>query len=172
MKTDLITKFVRIIVILIVLLIGLTSLLIYIYLSKCPEEKTYFRDVVYQSDDISEQIIMNRSLYRYSANFIDTDFNPQMGKQLFKDNCMSCHMVGEGINSTGPSLFNLFERIPHNPSWIFEYLKDSKNLIKEGDKYAIEFKRKSKLVKYDHRFTNLNKTELNDLIGFIGMNKK
>jgi cytochrome c2 len=58
------------------------------------------------------------------------------GKKLFKANCTSCHYRSER-QSTGPGLAEITTRAP-SKEWVFNYIKDSREMLKKGDPYALK----------------------------------
>jgi len=56
------------------------------------------------------------------------------GETLFKQNCASCHKVQSQL--IGPALKGITER--RDEAWIIKWVKNSGQVIKSGDKYAVE----------------------------------
>ena len=62
----------------------------------------------------------------------------QVGENLFKSNCSSCHYVGpEEKKLIGPGLDGeIFEE--HSEEWLYKWIRNSAELIESGDKVANE----------------------------------
>lgn len=59
------------------------------------------------------------------------------GDVLFKANCARCHSGNLQVNSTGPALFGIFERVPSR-EWLYPWIKNSAAVIATGDDYAVK----------------------------------
>ncbi|MEZ5045506.1 MAG: cytochrome c3 family protein [Chitinophagaceae bacterium] len=59
----------------------------------------------------------------------------QDGKALFQANCASCHNPLK--DATGPALKGADSRVP-SKEWLYKWVKNSRSVIDEGDKYANE----------------------------------
>lgn len=59
----------------------------------------------------------------------------QNGEELFKSNCAACHSIGNG-KLVGPDLKNIGQR--RNLDWFIRFVKNSTDLIKSGDKDAVQ----------------------------------
>lgn len=59
------------------------------------------------------------------------------GQALFKANCARCHSMNLQVNSTGPGLFGIFDRVPSR-EWLYPWIKNSAAVIATGDSYAVE----------------------------------
>lgn len=59
------------------------------------------------------------------------------GGVLFKANCARCHSGNLQVESTGPALYGVFDRVP-NREWFYPWIKNSAALIASGDDYANE----------------------------------
>ncbi len=63
--------------------------------------------------------------------------DPVKGKQIFNQNCASCHSLDR--KGTGPALRNVAARLEEeglDSEWIYAWVKNSAGLIKSGDSYA------------------------------------
>jgi len=56
------------------------------------------------------------------------------GKTLFKDNCKSCHTIGNG-KMVGPDLKDIDKK--RSEAWLFKWIKSSKSLIEANDPEAV-----------------------------------
>lgn len=61
------------------------------------------------------------------------------GEKLYKYNCVSCHTIGKGVLE-GPDLKNI--NYPKDAKWLFAFVRSSQNMIKKGDKKAIQLNQK------------------------------
>ncbi len=59
------------------------------------------------------------------------------GGVLFKANCARCHSGNLQVNSTGPALYGIFERVPSR-EWLYPWIKNSAAVIETGDEYAVK----------------------------------
>lgn len=59
------------------------------------------------------------------------------GLVLFKANCSRCHSPNLQVNSTGPALFGVMERVP-SEEWLYPWIKNSAAVVQSGDDYAVE----------------------------------
>lgn len=57
------------------------------------------------------------------------------GAKIFKQRCAACHKVGKG-KLVGPGLYGSRER--NSDEWLIKWVKNSQNLVKSGDKYAVK----------------------------------
>jgi hypothetical protein len=169
MTTDPIIRYSNLIVLLTIVIIGLLAFVLYDkYKTPANDDAKAFCGTV----DSTRILMDNKNNYRYAANFIDAEFNPEEGRKLFTEKCAMCHSLQRDLKIIGPTLFNLFDYIPSKPkNWIFLYLKNTDALIKSGDKYAKEVRTKYAIVNWNHTDSLLTDQSLKDLVGFIGMNK-
>lgn len=84
------------------------------------------------------------------------------GKALFQANCASCHNVWK--DATGPKLRGISERAP-SKEWIYSWVKNSSNLVKSGDKYALEIFGKWKTVMTP--FPSLSNEDIDAIVTYI-----
>jgi cytochrome c2 len=61
-------------------------------------------------------------------------FSQPNGEQLFKTNCTQCHSTGDNI-VIGPGLKDIHKR--RNEAWLIKWIRNSQEVIKSGDAYAI-----------------------------------
>ena len=168
MSDELIPKFTRTIVFLVIVILGLINFIVIDKLKKPQKEDAVIIDSVVDSASI---LMNSKANYRYSANFINADFDPERGRNIFDDKCAMCHSL-HGSTIIGPPLVDVFHHIPTEPKdWIFHYLKNSDSLASTGDKYVKELREKYTVGKWNHTDSLLTKESLTDLIGFIGMMK-
>jgi|GEM_PF-129198 len=59
------------------------------------------------------------------------------GLVLFQANCARCHSTNLQVNSTGPGLFGVMERVP-SEEWLYPWIKNSAAVIETGDDYAVQ----------------------------------
>lgn len=57
------------------------------------------------------------------------------GAKLFQANCLQCHSVGKGV-VIGPDLKDINKR--HSEDWLIKWIKNSREIINSGDKYAVD----------------------------------
>jgi mono/diheme cytochrome c family protein len=65
------------------------------------------------------------------ANLPYSNQHIMKGKALFDEQCFSCHFIGK--EGEGPSLGSITKRRP----WLIAFIKNSQNVIQEGDAYAV-----------------------------------
>ncbi len=86
----------------------------------------------------------------------------QDGKNLFKTECSSCHVISSQ-RFVGPGLANVHER--HTKEWFFKFVKSSQTVIRSGDPYAVSlFKKYNNILMPDH---SLSDTELDVLYEYL-----
>lgn len=86
--------------------------------------------------------------------------------EIFKNNCATCHTVGQG-QLIGPDLAHIQER--RSDDWIIKFIKSSQTVIKSGDKYADSlFKAFNQMPMPDH--PNLTENQIKQLLAYIGAN--
>ena len=78
-------------------------------------------------------MLFSVSLFSQSENA-----DPAKGKQIFNQNCASCHSLDR--KGTGPALRNVESRLTDDEGldreWIYAWVKNSAGVIKSGDSYA------------------------------------
>lgn len=77
-------------------------------------------------------MLFSVSLFSQSENA-----DPAKGKQIFNQNCASCHSLDR--KGTGPALRNVESRLEEeglDREWIYAWVKNSSGVIKSGDSYA------------------------------------
>lgn len=57
----------------------------------------------------------------------------QTGEELYKENCMDCHSIGQG-DLVGPDLMNVHQR--RTTDWIMRFIRSSDEMIRSGDEVA------------------------------------
>lgn len=57
----------------------------------------------------------------------------EIGQQLFRVHCQSCHNIGSQL--IGPDLKGATER--HEEEWLLKFIRNSQEVIKSGDEYAV-----------------------------------
>lgn len=61
----------------------------------------------------------------------------EVGKQLFKTNCASCHNRNMKDNLTGPALGGTQERWAGREALLYDWIRNSQAVIASGDSYAV-----------------------------------
>jgi mono/diheme cytochrome c family protein len=80
------------------------------------------------------------------------------GKELFSNNCTSCHQISDQV-VVGPGLKGVDKRRPL--PWIIAFVKNSQKVIQSGDKYANEiFNKFNKTVMPPHDFSDADITSI------------
>ena len=87
---------------------------------------------------IFKSIIFNLLFFFVSLTQIGFSQDVDVGAQLFKANCASCHYLGpEEKKLIGPGLSNeIFEE--YSLDWLYSWIRNSSELIESGDKQAVE----------------------------------
>jgi cytochrome c2 len=91
--------------------------------------------------------------------------SPEMvkGKELFENNCKSCHATSDEI-VIGPGLKGISQR--RDLAWITKWVQNSGNVIKSGDKYANEI-----FIKYNKiqmtAFDKLSGEDVKSIVSYI-----
>lgn len=84
------------------------------------------------------------------------------GEVNFKKICMACHTIGKGA-LVGPDLKDVSSS--RDESWLIDFIKSSRTLIKSGDKDAIDiFNKYNKMPMPDHNFSD---AEVKDILSYI-----
>jgi mono/diheme cytochrome c family protein len=89
----------------------------------------------------------------------------QVGKDLFMANCARCHHPHLEKNLTGPALYGMSDRAP-SKDWIRRFIRNSRELIKSGDEYAVKIYEENNKAQMD-AFKNLTDSEIDSIIVFI-----
>jgi mono/diheme cytochrome c family protein len=97
---------------------------------------------------------------------VQKDSSLSRGKQLFMDNCSSCHAVDRTL--TGPPLAFIAER--RDRKWLYDYTRNYSEVILKGDPYA-NCLRKSGFGLMT-TFTDLTDQEMHDLYAYISDESK
>lgn len=170
MSAETISKLTKLIVFLVFMILGLIGFIVF---DKMQTAKVDNEQLGFCATADSTNIKMeSKAAYRYSANFINADFNPENGRNIFKDKCAACHSQQQGTIIVGPALFNLFQHIPHKPQdWLFHYLSNSDSLASANDAYVKSLREKHTIGKWNHTDSLISKSEMIDLVGYIGMIK-
>lgn len=89
------------------------------------------------------------------------------GKRSFNSNCAACHKLDKKL--IGPALGNISER--RDLAWVVEFIKDSKAMIKKGDKDAIEvFNKFNKIPMISYSY--LKDDEILNIVAYLNNAKK
>jgi mono/diheme cytochrome c family protein len=84
------------------------------------------------------------------------------GEALFKANCASCHKPDKDF--TGPALKGARDREP-SKTWVYEWVKNSANVIEKGDKYAKDLYAKWNKTQMT-AFPNLKNEEIDAILDY------
>jgi len=88
--------------------------------------------------------------------------NVEKGKQLFEDNCKSCHAIH--TQEVGPALKEVEKR--RDRKWLHEWIKNSQKVVASGDPYA-----KALFAKFNGAvmtsFPTFKDEELNSILDYI-----
>lgn len=83
------------------------------------------------------------------------------GQQLFRVHCSSCHQIGNQL--IGPDLMNVTQR--HDEDWLIPFIKNSQEVIKSGDEYAVQlFEKFNKLPMPP---VNISDNEVRSILAYI-----
>lgn len=82
------------------------------------------------------------------------------GKLLFKNDCENCHALFE--KKLGPPLACISNRL--EKAWVSKWLKDSDQLIKDGDLYAIDLRNTYKIP---HPYIKLSESDIEDILNYL-----
>lgn len=80
----------------------------------------------------------------------------EQGKNLFKQNCSSCHHLPPG--KCGPGIEGFFQRTP-SPTWFITFIRSQQSLIEAKDPYTLKIMREYN-VGTVHSFSNLTQEEV------------
>ena len=90
----------------------------------------------------------------------------EIGENLFKSNCSSCHYLGpEEKKLIGPGLdAEIFEE--HSEEWLYKWIRNSAELIESGDKVANElYEEYNKAVMT--AFPHFSDTDISNILAYI-----
>ncbi|MFT3826920.1 MAG: c-type cytochrome [Chitinophagaceae bacterium] len=90
----------------------------------------------------------------------------QVGARLFNDNCSSCHT--ENDLGRAPALANVEDR--HTREWIYSYVRNSADMIRKGDKQAVEVHQQWNQLPMN-AFPNLTNDEIDAVLEYIKAQK-
>ncbi len=111
---------------------------------------------------INNQRFLFITLFAIALGFF-APANAQDGKQLFTDNCASCHNVLK--KATGPALKNVEDRWP-NKDHLYQWIRNNKAFLATGDKYANDL-----YIEYDktamNTFPTLKDNEIAAILKYI-----
>ena len=88
--------------------------------------------------------------------------NDELGEQLFKINCKSCHNISSDL--IGPALASVKER--HSEDWIIEWVKGPRTMVESGDPEAVELYNKWSDMGYMTAF-NLSPEKIRSILNYI-----
>ncbi len=101
----------------------------------------------------------------FSAN-LSAEVSDAVGKQLFKNNCASCHNKDMKSDMTGPALGGVRERWEGREEVLYAWIRNSQAVISEGDEYAVNlFNKWNKSVMT--AFPTLTDDEVESLLVYI-----
>jgi len=83
------------------------------------------------------------------------------GKNLFEQNCTSCHKLGEEL--IGPNLIGVNDR--KSKEWLHRFIKNSQKVINSGDEYAQNLYNEYNQTVMPAQ--NLDTGEINDILAYI-----
>lgn len=118
-------------IILCVFAIGLSA-----YISSIPVVKK-IEEIGYCGTCYEEMVRMARIDTLDKKNKVESkkDSIYELGKRLWEGDCTSCHAATNEV-VVGPGLKNILKRRTIN--WLIPFVKNSQQVIKSGDKYAVE----------------------------------
>lgn len=87
----------------------------------------------------------------------------QDGKQLFSQNCASCHALNKQL--TGPALANVEDRWP-DKKMLHAWIKNNQEVIKSGYPYAVKLYNDYNKTAMNV-FTNLSDKDIDAILGYI-----
>ena len=90
----------------------------------------------------------------------------QLGKQLFKWNCAACHNRNMRDDAIGPALGGVRKRWEKNETEIYDFIQNSRAVIKGGDQYAVRLF-KEWAPNEMPAFNNLRKEEMDSILNYI-----
>lgn len=82
---------------------------------------------------------------------------------VFTKNCSSCHLFEK--NATGPKLEGILSRVP-SKEWLQTFIRNQDSLIQISDSTTLQ-KMSWSSVEFNHRYSNLDENQWNELIDFI-----
>tara|TARA_B100001250_G_C19794644_1_gene788184 strand:+ start:1217 stop:2446 length:1230 start_codon:yes stop_codon:yes gene_type:complete len=115
---------------------------------------------------IFKSIIFSLLFFFVSLTQISFSQDVDLGAQLFKANCASCHYLGpEEKKLIGPGLSSeIFEE--YSLDWLYSWIRNSSELIESGDKQAVEiYEEYNKAVMT--AFTHFSDTDIDNILAYI-----
>ncbi|MCK0155585.1 c-type cytochrome [Cellulophaga sp. F20128] len=98
--------------------------------------------------------------------------DPVKGKQIFNQNCASCHSLDR--KGTGPALRNVEARLEEeglDREWIYAWIKNSSGVIKSGDSYGNKI-----LAEYNNTpmtaFPTLSNGDIDNILAYTAEEEK
>ncbi|AWU43948.1 cytochrome C [Blattabacterium sp. (Cryptocercus kyebangensis)] len=101
-------------------------------------------------------------IFLIEAKNIEGNF--KKGKELFKQNCTSCHSLDLEKKMIGPALYGVTEK--RNREWLHKWIIDNKSLRNSGDKEAISIYKEYGNVEMNS-FPKLSEQQIDDILSFI-----
>lgn len=75
------------------------------------------------------------------------------GEQIYQTNCMQCHLMSKDA-LIGPGMVGVTKRVP-SKDWAKKFIKNSQEVIKSGDKYAVAlFEKHNKAIMTSFNFSD------------------
>lgn len=87
------------------------------------------------------------------------------GKELFLANCASCHSVDMKKDLTGPALGDFMKNWNYDTSRVYQFIRNSQDLIAQGDTYATSLYQQWGSVMTP--FPTLNNEDIDDILAYI-----
>lgn len=113
----------------------------YININNCDSEDFANSDSVARKEDTSKIAISENRIFVTHLTASSTSTLLSSGKILFEKNCSTCHSLEKEVMLTGPSMYNVFNRVP-NKNWFKQFTINNEKMIKSGDKYANDIYKK------------------------------
>ncbi|MEM9820280.1 MAG: cytochrome c [Bacteroidota bacterium] len=131
-----------------------------------------FRKNAYQNPE--ERLMASALLLSTASEVVDEVASPSepasplfsRGKNLFKNNCASCHNRNMRDDMTGPALAGVQERWEGREAVLYNWIRNSAQVIASGDPYAVALYKK-----WDNSvmsaFPNLQEEDIDALLAYI-----
>lgn len=127
------------------------------------EHDPVFKDWLHMEEDNSYVAWCGNEGYQLNTDLPEGTLS--RGRDLFKNNCASCHNMKMEHELTGPPLWNFLDRVPSR-EWAKEWIRNSSALIAAGDPYALkiyEDYNRTQMTAMEH----LTDQDLEDILNFI-----
>ncbi len=90
--------------------------------------------------------------------------NAAHGKELFDDNCASCHNIHKVM--VGPALKGILERRKMN--WIIRWVRNPAQMVASKDPYAMKLAKEYESAGIMTGFGALKKKDIEDIMAYVG----